>query len=156
VDQEKYAEGERVAREALAIARRVLPEGNENLLATLVFLGLALVGQENGAEAEPLLRECLEGREATMPEGRWEIAQARSALGAALAVQGRFEEAEPLLLEAARSLRGNASAPGIRVENSVERVVDLYRRWEAAEPTESRRDELRRWQGELSQVAGRT
>ena len=37
VDQAKFEDGEEFARTALEAARRVLPEGNDNLTSTLVF-----------------------------------------------------------------------------------------------------------------------
>jgi serine/threonine protein kinase/tetratricopeptide (TPR) repeat protein len=149
VDQGKYAEAESFERAALEAGRRVLPAENENVACTLGFLGLALVGQGKCEEAEPLLRECLTSREANLPEGRWEIAHARSALGACLAGQGRFVEAESLLANAHAAMQENPSTPSIRLEKSLERLVSLYERWNAADPLAGESHELNRWRDEL-------
>jgi tetratricopeptide (TPR) repeat protein len=153
VDQGKFEEGERSAREALDAGRRVLPAENENVASALVFLGLALVGLDRCGEAEPVLRECLEARQSAHPPGAWEVAQAKSGLGAALTGQGRYGEAEELLLDACRSLKEDGSAPPIRLRKALDRIVELYVRWDAADPDIDKSDEVNRWSAELRALA---
>ena len=147
-DRGKFAEAERVAREALDVGRRVLPEGNENLSSSLLFLGLAVVAQDRAAEAEPLLRECLAGREESLPEGNWELAEARSALGSALSGQGRFADAEPLLIRGFEEMEAGG-APPLRLRNGAARLVELYERWNAADPEAGKAGSAAKWKARL-------
>jgi serine/threonine protein kinase len=152
VDQGRYAEAAKLAGETLPVARRVLPEGNENLSSTLLYCGLALIGSGAHAEAEPILRECLQSLEATQPEGAWQVAEAKSALGAALAGLGRFSEAETMLLEGYQGLRSDPVTPSLTLHRSVGWLADLYKAWDAADPSAGKRTDVARWRDELASL----
>lgn len=49
-----------------------------------------------------------------------------SVLGSCLAGMGQYDEAEPLLLESYEILRNDATAPNIRVRQSLQRIVEFY------------------------------
>ena len=145
-------QAESVARDAVRASREVLPVGNENRSSSLVFLGLALVGQNRGAEAEPLLRECLEAREEALPAGRWEVAQTRSALGMAVADAGRFEEAEPLLLKGYEEMSAASGVPLLRRKNAAARLVTLYESWAGTDLGADKTAAAETWRAELGRL----
>lgn len=116
-----------------------LPRGELGIANTVVYYATALVKRQKYTEAVPLLRQVLEIRQAAYPQGDWRIAYVMSLLGAALAGQDKFTEAEPLLLEGYNQMKDHAEMiPAyfreVRPREALERVVNLYESWEAAEP----------------------
>ncbi len=84
-------------QEALADARKSLPEDSPQLASLLVQVGSGLLQQQKWAEAELAVRQSLLIREAIAPND-WTTYNTQSLLGGALLGQDRFAEAEPLLL----------------------------------------------------------
>jgi hypothetical protein len=80
-----------------------------------------------------------------------------SLLGAALAGQGRFGEAEPLLLDGYQGLgeRAETIPPEYRDERlreALERVVDFYETWDAAEPGKGYAEKAAEYRAALSEM----
>jgi serine/threonine protein kinase/tetratricopeptide (TPR) repeat protein len=100
------------------------------LVQALVRLGAVALLQSKHAQGETALAEALDLLCNTQPDtaGRFEV---QNNLGAAIAAQGRYFEAEPLLAESAEWML--ASSPAL-AKGSVERMIDLYDEWHAAEP----------------------
>jgi len=86
-------------REAIAIHRRLRPQGDTQFAITLLQFGVFLIQQQHAGDAEPLLRESLQIFARLDPEGVDQYA-IMGQLGGALVEQGKFTDAEPLLLEA--------------------------------------------------------
>ena len=109
--------------------------------------------------AEELLRECLALREKAHPDGSpqaWLRRNTASMLGEALTQQGRFAEAEPLLLGAHEGMKDDPAVPppaqtggADRKRQALERVVQLYRAWDVAEPGKGHDEKAREWQARL-------
>jgi hypothetical protein len=137
VDHGRPADGEALAREALAICRRSLPQGHLLTATTLAALGSVLTRLGGAVEADPLLRECLSIRERALPDGHaqvWCRHNAMSLLGGALTGRGKFSEAEPLLIEGYEKFQPPRPWGSRRKREAMERVVKLYEAWDTAEP----------------------
>jgi hypothetical protein len=95
-----------------------------------------LTRSDRAAEAQPLLRECLTIREKKLPPDHWRTAAARSLLGGCLAQQKNFAAAEPLLLTGYEGLTRGKFAPARRTAEALDRLVDLYEKWDKPEQVE--------------------
>jgi eukaryotic-like serine/threonine-protein kinase len=138
-DERRYDEAAAALREALDIARSA--HGPEHQLVGIYTLNLGSLQLARGeaAAAETLLRDGLRirardprvvpARRRTFREDEWSVGAARSLLGAALTAQGRYDEAEAALLEARRELESSSPPRGGDIEDTVERLSDLYARW---------------------------
>ena len=145
----KLGEAEALAREALEGRRQVLRERHPSLASSLMVLGMILIDKAEHNEAETLLRECLSIRKEALPEDHWRNASAKSVLGASLAGQGMLAEAEPMLLEGYAGLKDNPSASDIRKREALERIVELYDAWQAAEPDAGHDAKAAEWRAKL-------
>ncbi|MHC4698115.1 MAG: tetratricopeptide repeat protein [Planctomycetota bacterium] len=121
---------EPLLREALPILRQTLPQGHAGLASTLALSGVTLTELGRPEEAEPLLRESLEIRVNALPEGHWLTANTASVLGGCLAALGRFEEGERLLLESYPVLSATLGDDDWRVQEALNRIINLYDVWE--------------------------
>ena len=133
------AAAEQVWRNSVDWLRDNTPGDQSGLANALIYLGRSLNAHDKFAEAEPILRKCLELRRKVLSPGHWLIANAMSSLGECLAGQGKFAEAEPLLLDAYDQLQNKAltinyRARPDRLREGLERIVNLYEAWGAAEP----------------------
>lgn len=127
------AEAEKLYRQLLKARRSLLPAGHPDLAAELTGLGDLLTRTGRAKEAEPLLREGLAIREKKLPAKSWLTANARSFLGHCLAQQQRFAEAEPLLLAGYEGLSRATDTPAKWLARSLDRVIELYERWDRPE-----------------------
>jgi hypothetical protein len=104
-----------------------------------------LLDDRNYAAAEPLLRECLAAREETQPD-TWTTFHTKSRLGEALAGQQKHADAEPLLLAGYEGLkRREADIPpqrGVRLTQTLERLVEFYTAWGRADEADDWRKRL--------------
>ena len=92
-----------------------------------------------------------------MPDGHWLIWNTQSLLGESIAAQSRFAEAEPLLTEAAEQINPPAEIGEIgvqRTSEAIQRVVDLYTSWHAAEPDKGYDANAAEWQAKLDAIQG--
>jgi tetratricopeptide (TPR) repeat protein len=141
----KPAEAEPVAREALEIYRRSLPADHPSLAATMAGLGSILTDEGRFTEAEPFLRQALAIDEKALPEGDWQRSQVKSLLGAALVGLKRYPEAERLLVDGYNGMKDSPAASPDRKRRALERIVELYKAWNIAEPNSSRSEKLASW-----------
>jgi hypothetical protein len=96
-----------------------------------------------------VLRECLSIREkAPKKDDRW-IAEARRVLGGCLTKLAQFTEAETILVELANTLQGDCTATESRKTEAIQRVVDLYEAWHAAEPGQGHDAKADQWRARL-------
>jgi tetratricopeptide (TPR) repeat protein len=160
VDANRPAEAAGVLSLMIDMHRRTEPSDDSGLASTLSKYGqlLAKLGSPEGAaQAEPFLRECLEIRTRLLPDDHpqvWLRYNAMSMLGEALCAQAKFAEAEPLLLDGYNGLKDDPRVPppaqlggADRKREALERVVQLYEAWAAAEPDDVRvRDARIEWQ----------
>lgn len=131
--QGRFDETEPYFREALNGSREAEPEGGARVASALIGLAMFLIEQDQSADAEPLLRESLGIRQRVMSEGDWLIWNTQSVLGESVAKQSKFVDAEALLVEAAEQINPPVGSQHRRSE-AIQRVVDLYIAWHAAEP----------------------
>jgi serine/threonine-protein kinase len=82
--QQRPAEAESLAREALRALSPSYPPDHPRIAEATLSLGAALVEQRRISEAVPLLREALDIRRATLPLDGIPVAEARVWLGTAL------------------------------------------------------------------------
>jgi serine/threonine-protein kinase len=94
VAEKRMAEALPLFQQAMAIDRKVFPEGQ--LQNTIIELAYA---RQGAPDAYSLASRALEFREKKLPPDAWQIAEARSEVGEVLASLGRFREAEPLLVD---------------------------------------------------------
>ncbi len=66
-----------------------------------------------------------------------------------MAKQSKFTEAEPLLIESANALMENYKARYDRTNEAIQRVVDLYEAWHAAEPGKGYDAKADEWRAKL-------
>jgi hypothetical protein len=106
------------------------------------------------AEAEPLLREALIIREKTQPDD-WTTFNSQSLLGGALLGQKKYADAEPLLLKGYEGMKAHEkSIPPqgiIRLPEALERLVQLYTYWHAAEPDQGFDAKAAEWKTKLDE-----
>ncbi|MGD0682892.1 MAG: serine/threonine-protein kinase [Terracidiphilus sp.] len=123
------AETEKTLSEALAMDRKVQPDGflTRTCLTALARLRLR---QQRYAEAESLLREAMNGS-GNQNTQIWDTFDRQSLLGASLLGQSRYAEAEPLLLSGYQGLL--KQSPAISVDANLpeagQRLVLLYTAW---------------------------
>ncbi|MCK4413439.1 MAG: serine/threonine protein kinase [Candidatus Eisenbacteria sp.] len=140
--QDKCAEAERLYREALAIRRQALGEDHPDVAYPLLGLALLMVKGEQTKDAEPLLVECLRIRRAQLPAGDWRTALTESTLGRCLTLQGRYAEAESYLIESVPIVQAAPTATRQHRQQTLEDVIDLYKRWGKPERAQPYREQL--------------
>ena len=104
-----------------------------------------------------MLRECLSIREKAPKKNDQRIAETRRLLGQCLTKQGadpsltvgarieKLREAEAILIESANALLENDKTPENRKTEAIQRVVDLYEAWHAAEPDAGYDAKVKQW-----------
>jgi len=139
----------------LAQARHgIVPQGEPGIANLVVVYAGTLIEQGEYADAEELLRHCVDIRRLAHGDTDWHTAHVMSLLGASLAGQGKFAEAEPLLLDAYSQMRDNAGTipeehRDDRVRESLERIVNLYESWDAADPGKGHADNAAKYRAML-------
>ncbi|MBL4698917.1 MAG: serine/threonine protein kinase [Phycisphaerales bacterium] len=148
--QNRWSESEEFRRLLVKYARRAEPNGEARLGSELLKLGLNLNAQDQPANAEIVWREYHEIQNRVMPDGHWVIWDAQSLLGETLAKQSQFVEAEGVLVEAAEQIDPPENSQ-IRRQQAIQRVVDLYTAWHAAEPGNGYDTKAEDWRGRLGE-----
>lgn len=147
--QGRWSESEMIRSLLVESARRAEPDGGARLGSALVQLGLNLIEQDRHANAEPIMKECLEIRKQVMPEGHWLVWNTQSLLGETLAKQSKFSEAEALLVEAAEQIQPPETYL-YRRDEAIQRVIDLYTAWHAADPNNGYDTKAEQWRSKLT------
>lgn len=135
----------------LDCCRRTLAPDHFELANAAAALGETLLRLNRPADAEPLLGESLEIREKVFPGGTPNASlthRTRGLLGVALAHQRRFADAEPLVLRSHADLLGDRSGDPsceARLHEAVERVADMYERWNEEAPSAERAAAALEW-----------
>ena len=153
-----------VWREHLDTLRAATPADGLRLTNTLIEYGRALLKYDRAKDAEPLLRECLSirakalvNRELWFPntkETRRVLGECLTRRGAdpSLALGARIEklrEAEALLLELANTMLNDDTSYENRKTEAIQRVVDLYEAWHAADPDKGHDVKGEQWRARL-------
>jgi hypothetical protein len=151
--QNKLAEAAQLQKEALEWSRDQQSEGTSEWAQQLASLSTTLLSLSDWEQAEPLLRESLTIREKNQPDA-WSTFNTQTMLGHALLGQRKFAEAEPLLLSGYTGMQERqASIPPMardRITNALQRLVQLYTDWHAAEPDRGYEVKADQWQQELN------
>src|SRR5262249_27845779 len=113
--------------------------------------GHALWGQGRWAEAEAALRQGLSNLESVAPDYFW-TARFHALLGKCAMEQGRYGDAESELTRGFERESRNQGANPKRLRDMAESLVDLYTRWEAAEPGEEYAAKADPWREKLIQL----
>lgn len=145
--------GLKAAQEALEIHERL---GNGRTVDGLhARLGLAVLALRCGqtALAESAARECLEAPEDVLAMPAWRKPLAQSVLGAALSERGEFAAAEPLLIAGFEGLTQTRNRPPESVESAGQRLVQLYERWDVADPGAGRAAAAEAWRARLAELS---
>src|SRR4029077_6859115 len=116
--------------ETLEIYRAVSSPEYIHYATALTIQGSIYSQTERAAEAETVLREAVRLRAQYTPETHFLRATANGALGEFLTSQKRFTEAEPLLLNSYESLKKSQSANSPRIETALQRLIDLFEKWQ--------------------------
>ncbi len=95
-----YADAEPLARQALALRRRVLGDRNPDVASSLNTLGWILHERGETKEAEPLLLESAAIRREAGPRYRVDLSHSLNDLGVVYNATNRYAEAESVLTEA--------------------------------------------------------
>ncbi len=124
-DPRAAARASGIAREALEIARKRLPDKHPQLAFGLLLLGRSLTDSGEPAAGEEPLRQALELM-TTKLKGNIAIAHAQTALGGCLVAQKKLDEAEPLLLEAYEKIKAAQGEAHLRARQTAARLAALY------------------------------
>ena len=83
-----------------------------------------------GNNGEAIVREAVKLRTGSLPKEHYWVALANSALGECLTIQERYGEAEPLLVGSYESLKNSQGANNPRTRLALQRLVELYEKWQ--------------------------
>jgi hypothetical protein len=118
-------------------------------------IGSTLQALGRYAEAEPNLRKSLAIRRAALHAGHPDIAISLNNLSVLLTDQKKHAEAEPLLLAGYEGLKQRETTiqqqGKIRLTEALERLVQLYTDWHAAEPDKAYDAKAAEWQTKLNE-----
>jgi non-specific serine/threonine protein kinase/serine/threonine-protein kinase len=103
--QEKYAEAEPYAREAMEKRRHVLGEQHPDTLVSISNVGGLLRDQGRLSEAAPYYREALEKSRRVLGDDHANTLIFTTAMGGVLVAQGNWQDAESLLAPAEARVR---------------------------------------------------
>jgi tetratricopeptide (TPR) repeat protein len=137
----QLADALRLAREVLDKYRGQHPSQPLSVAAALCLMGNVLTGLDRATEAEPLLREGLALQE-KHGAGHWVTANTRIVLGVSLTKQQKFADAELLLLQGYQGLTQAKGTPPERLQQALERLVQLYDAWDRKDKAEEWRKKL--------------
>jgi len=135
--------------ESYEILTHILPENHPGLATTLSNLATVLVEKDKPDDALPLARQFLLIIESSTDETHWNIGVARTLVARALYGLNQFSDAEKELISAEKIL---SRAEGVRLghyEKCVRRLIELYTRWNTAEPGKGYDKKAEEWQDQL-------
>ncbi len=107
-----------------------LPAGHRAIAYPNLALARLWVDHGQPEDAAGLLAEVLAELRVSHSPNHWRIAVAEATLGRALTVQGQFEAAESCLVTARELLAANPDNVPSRQRETLEWLLDLYRRWQ--------------------------
>ena len=142
--------------EALTIFRRAYPKGHPRLAAVLVLR--ARLAQERGDLANALAeaQEGLTMRLASLPDSHPSVSFSRCQVGELHFLLDRFAESEALLLAAHQaSAQREPLVPGA-VARAAQLLVQLYERWDKAEPGQGYDAKAKSWRSRAEGVSTTT
>ncbi len=141
-----------VWREHVDQMRAGTPTGGWNLTDALFKYGEALLKNDQAKDAELVLRECLSIFEKHKERWWTPKKEIRRVLGECLTKLARFTEAEPILVELANAELEDEVATEESTNEAIQRVVDLYEAWHAAEPGQGYDAKADQWRAKLPVV----
>ncbi|HXJ58546.1 MAG TPA: tetratricopeptide repeat protein [Verrucomicrobiae bacterium] len=147
----RFAEAEPLLQRLLTAQRRTHSAEGATIATTLGQLGDALLRQEKYADAEKVLQERLDILKKKQP-GLSVTFVAQSSLGLAFLRQNKLTEAELQLLQAYEGLQQRAAkkpsaARAQPIQDTAERLVQLYEAW-------GKPEQASEWRRKLSQSKG--
>jgi serine/threonine protein kinase len=128
--QARYAESLNKVTETLKIYLETFGTHYDNYPTALIIQGLSLAKTGHLKEGETILREAVKIRTESLPKEHYWVALANSALGECLTIQQRYDEAEPLLVGSYESLKNSQGTNNPRTRLALQRLVELYEKWQ--------------------------
>ncbi len=123
---------EQVYRDTMEQRRRMFPAGHSDIQDSVERLAERLLKHGKYSEAEAHVAECFDESPVLQEDCR-RLPGPCGLLGASLAAQQEFAKAEPLLLTAFEEIRSREYARLDDRKVALERIVNLYESWDAAE-----------------------
>jgi tetratricopeptide (TPR) repeat protein/tRNA A-37 threonylcarbamoyl transferase component Bud32 len=147
--QGKDADAEALYREVLAHRRNVLGDDHAHTQLTLLSLADLLAERGDHDEAARLLEDSATTPESLTGVTRLLEATLRAKKGGILLTLERFAEAEPELLAAHGILIETVGPKDARTTGVIEKLVDLYDRWNERKADPRRAEQASRWREKL-------
>ncbi len=151
VDRGDFGGADPLLREAIAILRARHPNGHQNLATYLASLGRVQTSRGDAAAGLPFHEEAVQMYVRLSGKDFWLTGNARLGLGRALMTLDRFREAEGELLEAQRIFSTAQGVSKDRQRRAFEVVIELYTRWEQAQPGRGHAATAATWQARLAE-----
>jgi hypothetical protein len=152
--QDRIDEAAALAREHMERSRRVLGDAHPMTLLSIHGMGFFMQREGKPALAEPYFREAFERGRSVLGYSGVSAANSQWALGVVIRDQGRFAEAEGHLLAAEPVL--GSKPQGIVIsghEQIIKDIVELYARWDRAEPGKGHDADAAAWKARLDALA---
>ena len=153
-EAKKFDKAEFLHRERLQLVKQKSGSDSPDYLGALRSLGSNMMNQKKWTEAEAFLCDSLTIREKTEADA-WKTFNIQSLLGGALMGQKKFADAEPLLLKGYEGMKAREEKippqGSIRIPEALERLIELYTNWHAAEPDKGYDAKAAEWQTKLNE-----
>jgi len=124
---------EATIREAVDDFRIVYGPNHWETFLVMDLLGTVLAARDKEKEADALYANLLPLALVHLPPDHWRLASYKSHYATVLTKVGRYQEAEPLLAESLTRMRNVVGEADTRTRRIVRDLVDMYRKWDAAE-----------------------
>jgi serine/threonine-protein kinase len=146
------AGAEPLFRDALEMEKRIYVDNPYPVASGTYNLARVLKARDDFAAAEPLLREALRLYGQVGADAGADIATAEVELGQVLTRLARFAQAEEVLLDAADALERHPHPNPAWLEACVQRLLDNYAAWDAAEPGRGHADGAEDWKRKQAEL----
>jgi tetratricopeptide (TPR) repeat protein len=126
----RLEEAEALYRRVVDLTARSVGRNHPESFGPLNNLAMLLKSKGDYAQAMPLFEELLASAEAALPPDHYFLGIFRGNAGECLTAAADYPRAEPLLLDAERILRASLGDNHPRTTKAVQRLIDLYDRWD--------------------------
>ncbi len=131
----EYEQSVLILKEALSIREELLDKNHPRLIMTRLDLVVSLIGNGNIDEALKYAQETYNSQSDRKSE-QWLKHAAESGYGSVLSKQGHFSKAESLLIKGYEGMHKDEAVRPILISKSLERLIDMYNRWNKPEKAE--------------------
>lgn len=138
----RFEDAENYLLESLNMRKRLYPDDHIEVAITRGYLGKLYVDYENHDQAEAILRKALAVYEKYYATNTREISSIKGALGASLTRQEKYSDAESLYQKDYQMLKGIPDIDPKRLEKALNRLINLYEKWQKPQLAEEYRKKL--------------